>query len=495
MKKKVVVIGAGFGGLSAAGYLAKEGYEVTILEKNNWVGGRAQVYSQAGFRFDMGPSWYLLWEEHEKWFVDMGVKRSDYYDIKKLSPQYSVYFDTEKYYVISDEYSKVKHVFESIEPGSSERLDKYLAECRKKFDISMEHFIYDNFNSWLSMMKPHIVGNAFHVDLLKTYRAIVRRYFSHPYLIALLEYPTVFLGASARSLPAVYTLMNWVDFGQGAYYPDGGFGKVVESMAKVVKQLGVRIELGAEANDFVWDGRLIRGVQYVSHGKQKTIEATIVVANADYNFVEQRLLPYSKRSFSHNYWERRKLAPSTLNFYIALDTDVKGMEHHTFFFDANWERNFDDVYIHRTYSKKPLFYVHVASKTDPYVAPQGSSTLFVLIPLAPGLDDTEETRNYYFDHVIRRMEHLTKQKLRKHILFYKSYSIRDYEFDYNAYKGNAFGLGQTLFQTAAFRPPNRSKKVPNLYFAGQYSIPGTGTSMAMIGGKVVSKRIIRENTL
>jgi phytoene desaturase len=489
MQYKAIVIGAGFGGLSAAGYLAKAGYDVTILEKNNWVGGRAQVWEKAGFRFDMGPSWYLLWEEHEKWFQDMGTIRGKYYEITKLNPQYKAYFGNGAEYTIPGTLPEVHELFESIEAGAGEKLLTYLDECKYKHDMSIENFIYRNYNNLFDIVNSTTVANAGKLNMFASYRSRIRKYFRHPHLQAILEYPTVFLGASARSLPGVYTLMNWVDFGQGAYYPEGGFGKVVESMAKVVQGLGVTIRLNANVTQLILDGNTITQLKV----GEELITADIIVSNADYHYVDQYLVPPPYRQYSESHWDKLKLAPSTLNFYIAINKPLIGLEHHTFFFDADWDGNFDDVYTKARLNKKPLFYVHVPSVTDKSTAPIGQTAMFVLIPLASGIEVSEEMVASYLDQVIKRMEQLTKQEIKSHISFYRSYMHKDYEADYNAYKGNAFGLGQTLLQTASFRPPNKSSKISNLYYCGHYSIPGTGTSMAMIGGKVVSERIVADN--
>jgi phytoene desaturase len=490
MSKQVLVIGAGFGGLSAAGYLAKAGYNVTIVEKNSWVGGRAQVYEQAGYKFDMGPSWYLLHEEHEKWFRDMGTERSEYYGLYKLDPQYKVFFDDTHNYTLPGNLKGVAQVFESIEPGAGGRLATYLKAAKQKHDLSIEKFIYNNYNTIPSIINKDTLTNAPKMDMFKSYRTLVNKYFKHPYIRAMLEYPTVFLGASATTIPALYTLMNWVDFGQGAYYPEGGFGRVVESMAEVVKKLGVKIELNTEVKRFIVNNKQVSGVVVSQAGVETTIPVELVVSNADYHHIDQVVTHEPFRQFSESHWDKLFMAPSTINLYVAINKKLTGLEHHTFFFDADWDGNFEDVYKNKKLNKKPLFYLHVPSQTDPNTAPKDCTSMFILIPTAPGVLVDQATIQNYFDQTIKRIERLTNQSIRGNIAFFKSYTAQNYTEDYNAYKGTAFGLGHTLFQTASFRPPNKSKKLTNLYFCGQYSIPGTGTSMSMIGGKVVSERIV-----
>jgi phytoene desaturase len=491
--KNIVVVGAGFAGLSAAGFLAKAGHHVTILEKNSWVGGRAQVLERDGFRFDMGPSWYLMPAEHDKWFAQMGHAREDFYTLKRLTPNYRVFFNKTDNFDVSSDISEVKNLFERYETGSAHKLDKYLAECAFRYDFAMKNFIYRNYGSALDMMTEKVVFAAVKLGLFSSYQSIVRRYFRHPFLRAILEYPVVFLGSRASATPGVYTLMSHVDLTMGVYYPAGGFSRVVESMAEVVREKGVKILLNTAVVGLNIHGGAIHSVRYHENGEPGQIECDIVVNAADYHWFESELLEEKLRTISAREWTRKKLAPSALCFYIGVDTKLIGLEHHTFFFDADWDAHFEAVYGDKKHwAKKPLFYAHVPSRTDIHVAPEGKEALFILVPCAPGIEDTPEIRAEFFNQTIDRMEELTGQDIRKHILFRESYCIKDFERDYNSFLGNAFGLGHTLLQTGPLRPPNRSSKIPNLYFCGQYSIPGTGTSMSMIGGQVTAERILAE---
>jgi len=493
ISKKIVVVGAGFAGLSAAGFLAKAGHQVTILEKNNWVGGRAQVLEKDGFRFDMGPSWYLMPAEHDKWFAQMGYAREDFYTLERLSPNYKVYFNNTDNFDVSSDISEVKNLFERYEPGSAHKLDKYLTECAFRYDFAMKNFIYRNYSSVRDMITEKTVFAAVKLGLFSSYKSIVHRYFRHPFLRAILEYPVVFLGSRASQTPGVYTLMSHVDLVMGVYYPAGGFSRVVESMAEVVREKGVDIKLESAVVGLNICSGLIQSVRYHEDGVSKQIECDLIVNAADYQWFESQLLEEKLRTISRKSWSRKKLAPSALCFYIGVDKKLTGLHHHTFFFDADWDAHFEAVYgAKQHWAKKPLFYAHVPSLTDMHVAPTGKEALFILVPCAPGIQDTPEIRAEFFNQTIDRMEQLTGQEIRPHILFRESYCIQDFERDYNSFLGNAFGLGHTLLQTGPLRPPNRSTKIPNLYFCGQYSIPGTGTSMSMIGGQVVAERIVSE---
>ena len=501
--KDAIVIGSGFGGLSAAAFLAREGYSVTVLEKNSWVGGRARVLERDGFRFDMGPSWYWMPDQHDRWFEQFGVSRKDYYTIHRVDPAYRAYFGDvvpgESRNVVDMPMNRegIHEVFERFEPGSAHVLERYLEGCRKKYDFAMRSFIYKNYYSIFDFINGAVVANLPLLNILQSYGGRVRRRFRHPYLRRMLEFPVVFLGSSPTSTPAMYTLMSHIDFNLGTWYPEGGFGAVVRAMQDVAEQQGATFLFEHEVTAINVEprrpGARTGRASSVSirrpDGSEGRIEADVIVANADYPHVERELLPGQYRSISDRSWDKAALAPGVLNFYLGFDRHLDEFAHHTFFFDTDWERHFDAVYEHPRWINDPLFYLHIPSKTDRSCAPAGHEAMFLLIPIAPGLDDSPERRQVYLDHALTRMEALTGRKLRSHLMFQESMSIRDFSADYNAYKGNAFGLGQTLFQTAWFRAANRSKRVDNLYYAGQYTVPGTGTTMSMISGEVATERI------
>ncbi len=497
--KKVIVIGSGFGGISASAFLAQEGYDVTVLEKNSWVGGRARVLEGEGFRFDMGPSWYWMPDEHDRWFTRLGHRREDFYRIRRVTPSYRVYFgdslpgETRNVLDMPVDRDDAKAVFESYEAGAGEKLDRYLAECKGKYDFAMGEYIYRNYYSLFDFINMKTLANLSMLNVTQSYGGRVARYFRHPYLRKMLEFPVVFLGSNAKSTPAMYTLMSHIDFNLGTWYPEGGFGRVVESMRQVAENLGVRFHFSNEAVRINVEGGTARSVVVKSeNGGESTIPTDIVVANADYPFVEMNLLPEQYRSVPERKWERAQLAPGVLNFYLGFDRPLDEFSHHTFFFDTDWDDHFSAVYEDPRWIDEPLFYLHVPSRTDPSCAPPGGEAVFLLIPVAPGLEDDRERRKYYFNHAMDRMGRITGRPLRKHLVYKAEMSLDDFSRDYRAYKGNAFGLGQTLFQTAWFRTANRSKKVGNLYYAGQYTVPGTGTTMSMISGEVASMRIKKE---
>lgn len=497
---RAVVIGSGFGGISAAAFLARDGHDVTVLEKNTWVGGRARVLEGEGFRFDMGPSWYWMPEEHDRWFTQFGVNREDYYAIHRVDPAYRVYFgDSEpaqenNVIDMPADHESARSVFESIEGGSGAAMDRYLADCKRKYDFAMGEFIYKNYYSIFDFVNAAAIANLPMLNIFQSYGGRVHSEFTHPYLQKMLEFPVVFLGSTARSTPAMYTLMNHIEFDLGTWYPEGGFGAVVTAMQNVAEKQGAAFRFDHEVVSIDVSGGQAKSVTArTAKGETVTVPADIVIANADYPWVEAHLLTEEYRSISARRWERAKLAPAVLNFYLGFDRELDEFAHHTFFFDTDWEDHFDAVYEHPRWIDDPLFYLHVPSRTDRSCAPKGQEAVFLLIPIAPGLEDTPERREWYFQRAMDRIAAQTGRDLRENLVYRSEMSLNEFERDYHAYKGNAFGLGQTLFQTAWFRTANRSKKVDNLYYAGQYTVPGTGTTMSMISGEVVSMRIQKEH--
>ncbi|MFW6356116.1 MAG: phytoene desaturase family protein [Spirochaetota bacterium] len=492
---RIVIIGAGFGGISAAAYLAQAGHDVTVYEKNSWVGGRARVLARDGFRFDMGPSWYWMPDEHDRWFTDMGVRREDYYPIRRVAPSYKVYFgeslpsEPRNEVTVPADFEAAKALFESFEPGAGAKLEAFIAQAKRKYDFAMTGFIYRNFDSIWDMLNGAFLKNLTKLNLLTSYRSLIERFFKHPYLRKILEFPVVFLGSFARKTPAVYTLMNYIDFGLGTWYPEGGFGKVVRSMQHVAESKGARFVFNAPVTKILNDGQRATGVMVQIDGSHEEIKADAVIANADYVHVENDLLPPEQRSLPLEKWRKKTFAPAVLNYYVGFNKKLPFFAHHTFFFDTDWNDHFDAVYGTPRWPADPLFYLHIPSITDPSCAPKDHEAMFILVPSALGLDDPDELRERYFSRVMDRMEALTGESLRDSIVFRETVSIREFRSDYNAYEGTAFGLGQTLFQTASFRPRNRSKKLANLYYAGQFTVPGTGTTMSMISGKLAAMRI------
>lgn len=488
MNKKVVVIGSGFSSISAASYLAKAGFEVEVYEKNSTLGGRARVKTIDGFTFDMGPSWYWMPDVFDRYFADFGKKVADYYELIRLSPSYRVFWNDKPDDIPAD-MNELKAYFESYEPGSGEKLESFLKEAKMKYDIGMNEFVTKPSLSITEFMTLDIARKGMSLDLFKPISKHIRSYFNHPKLIELLEFPVLFLGAKPQNTPSLYSLMNYADMALGTWYPMGGMGKIVEGMVAVAKDLGVKFHTNAPVEKILVEQKKANGI--VVNGKE--IAADVVVSGADYNHTEQKLLATSERNYSEKYWDKRTMAPSSLLYYVGVNRRVEGIKHHNLFFDESFEVHATEIYDTHKWPEKPLFYICCPSKTDDSVAPEGKENMFFLVPVSTELkDDSEEIRKKYFDMICDRLAKFTGEDIRKDIEVYQSFAHSDFVEVYNSFKGNAYGLANTLKQTAFLKPKLKSKKVGNLYFTGQLTSPGPGVPPSLISGQVVSQLI--ENT-
>lgn len=490
MNKQVIVIGSGFAGLSAATHLAAKGFDVTVLEKNETPGGRARKFEAEGFMFDMGPSWYWMPDVFEQYFGHFGKKTSDYYDLVRLDPSYRIIFGKDDIMQVPARRDALMTMFEQYEPGSSPRLYRFLEEAAYKYRVGMGEFVHKPGHSILEFADLRILLSLFRLQMFSSISTYVRKLFRNEQLIQLLEFPVLFLGATPEKTPALYSLMNYADLELGTWYPMGGMFKIVEAMVALAREKGVRFEFAQEVRQIVVEhGRATKVVT-----SNKTHTADIVVGGADYHHVEQQLLEPKYRYYSESYWNRRTMAPSSLLFYLGVNKRITGLRHHNLYFDEDLKQHAIEIYDNPKWPDKPLFYVCAPSVTDPGVAPEGCENLFVLIPLAPGLEDTPERREQYYEIVMSRLEQLSGQDIRSHVIYKRSYAHRDFERDYHAFKGNAYGLANTLLQTAFLKPKMKSKRVSNLFFTGQLTTPGPGVPPSLISGQVVAEAIAEKYT-
>ena len=480
--KKIIVVGSGFSSLSVASYLAQEGHKVEIFEKNEMPGGRARQFKRDGFTFDMGPSWYWMPDVFDSYFGDFGKKVADYYKLKKLDPGYEVYFDNQESIKIGDSLEKIYAAFEEEESGSSIPLKRFIKKAADNYDIAIKDLVYRPGISPLELVTPATIKKVGY--FLSTIKREVMKEFNNPRLAQILQFPVLFLGAKPSQTPAFYNFMNFADFGLGTWHPDKGMYSVVEGMVKLAKELGVTFHLNENVEEILVDNKKAVGI--VSNSKKHT--ADIVISGADYHHSETLLKP-QYRAYSEAYWDKKTFAPSSLLFFIGMDKKVKNISHHTLFFDVDFDAHAADIYDHPKWPKNPLFYANFPSITDASMAPEGKEACFLLIPIAPGLEDTEELRKKYFDIIIDRLETLTNQSIRENILFSESFCVNDFVGQYNSYKGNAYGMANTLLQTAFLRPKLKSKKVDNLYFTGQLTVPGPGVPPSLISGKLVANLV------
>ena len=503
--KSAAVIGAGFGGLSTACYLADAGADVTVVEKNSQLGGRASTLERDGFRFDMGPSWYLMPDVFEDFFGDFGKQPSDYYGLTHLDPHYRIFFkenegrrpgrdapgldvdvDGDTIDVTPDR-EQVKQIFDAYEPGAGDVLDDYLAQAKENYEVGMEHFVKEDRPRIRDWMDPKLAEYARGLTLLGSMQDHVENYFDHPKLQQVMQYTLVFLGGSPDTTPALYNLMSHVDFGLGVYYPEGGMAGVVDGMVDLARELGVEFLTDHPVSEI--KGRR-GGFKLETGGETGAVLADVVVSDADYAHTEQELLPEQKRQYDADYWESRTYAPSAFLLYLGVEGDVDELAHHTLVLPSNWDTHFDQIFDEPAWPDDPAYYLCVPSKTDDTVAPEGHSNLFALVPIAPGLDDTPAIRESYRDLVLDDIAENTGVDVRDRIVVEETFSVSEFTERYNSYQGTALGLAHTLRQTALFRPPHRSSALDGLYFTGGNTTPGIGVPMCLISGEVTADYVV-----
>lgn len=482
MKKTIAIIGSGFSALAASCYLAQQGNKVTVYEKNDTIGGRARQFKKEGFTFDMGPSWYWMPDVFERFFQDFNKKTTDYYELIKLNPAYRVYFGVDDFINIYDNLEEIKTTFESIEKGSGQKLETFIRQAKNNYDIAIKDLVYRPGVSPLELITIETILKL--NQFFSTVSTDIHKKFKNERLIQILEFPVLFLGAKPTKTPSFYNFMNYADFGLGTWHPKTGMFNVVRGIEKMALELGVTIETNSVIEKIIVENKTATAI--IINGKM--IKADIILSGADYHHTET-LLDNEHRAYSEQYWESRVFAPSSLLFFVGFNKKIENISHHALFFDVDFNQHAADIYDEPKWPEAPLFYANFPSKTDLSAAPEGMESGFFLIPLAPGINDSETLREEYFEKIITRFEKLTKQEIKNNIIFKRSFCKNDFVNDYNAYKGNAYGMANTLLQTAFLRPKLKSKKVRNLYFTGQLTVPGPGVPPALISGKLVAELI------
>ncbi|AZQ44891.1 phytoene desaturase family protein [Nonlabens ponticola] len=487
MGHKIAIIGSGFSSLAAASYLSQAGHQVSVFEKNPTVGGRARRLEKDGFTFDIGPSWYWMPDIFERFFADFGKKPSDYYQLDKLDPAYSVYFEKDRIKIGAD-LESIKETFEQYEKGSSKHLQEFIDEASENYDIAIKNLVYRPGESPLELVTKQTVTKlgAFVSNVSRD----VRKKFKDPRLISILEFPVLFLGATPSNTPSFYNFMNYADFGLGTWHPKGGMYEVILAMKKLAMEQGATIRTDAAVTKILVDKKGTANGIMIDDEKHLF---DIVLSGADYHHSET-LLEEKHRQYSEKYWDKKTFAPSSLIFYVGFDKKLKNVDHHNLFFDTDFTKHANEIYEDPKWPEDPLFYANFTSITDPQTAPDGCENGFFLIPLAPDLEDTPELREEYFQKIITRFEDLTGQKVKDNILFKESFCVNDFKEAYNSYKGNAYGMANTLLQTAFLRPNLRSRKVKNLYFTGQLTVPGPGVPPSLISGKLAAQLINKHSS-
>ncbi|MBA2612146.1 MAG: phytoene desaturase [Bacteroidetes bacterium] len=485
--KTVGVIGSGISSLSAAAIVAKAGYKVNVFEKNEQLGGRMRQFTESGFTFDMGPSWYWMPDVFEKFFNNFNYTTSDLYHLVTLDPGFQVIYKNSESIKIPYSWDKLLDLFESIETGAADNLKKFMSGAEYKYMVGINNLVYKPGLSLRELITPETIKGFFKLQLFSSFSHHVRKYFKDERLISLMEFPILFLGAMPKDTPALYSLMNYSGLKQGTFYPMGGFKKVIDGVVKIATENGVEFFPSEPVTSINYDDNLIK-----IQTEKRHLKVDGLIAGADYNHVETKLLPTQFRNYKNEYWESRTFAPSCLLFYLGVNKKINNLEHHNLFFDEDFDMHSNEIYTDPKWPSKPLFYVCCPSKTDSSVAPEGKENLFILMPIAAGLEDSGEARFEYFEKLMQRLEKFTQTDIRNNIEFQKSYCVSDFEKDYNSYKGNAYGLANILAQTANLKPKIKNKHINNFYYTGQLTVPGPGVPPAIISGQVAANELIKK---
>ncbi len=484
-KKRIAIIGAGFSGLSAAAYSAQRGYDVSVFEMHDQAGGRARQFStDNGYVFDMGPSWYWMPDVVDHFFKDFGYKASDFFELVSLDPQFEMIFSDGKF-IVPSSFEELKKSFEKLEQGAGNRIDQFMQSAKYKYEIAMRDFVYKPCYSWLEFISIKVAGYVLKLDLFTNFRRYVSRYFSHPWLKAMMEFPVIFLGSSPKNIPALYSMMNYGGYVLGTKYPMGGFYQLVQAMKKVAERQGVKFYFNKKVEKISDNKGLVKYIRI--NGEEYEFDA--VIASSDYHHTESLLEP-QKRNYSEGYWNSKTFAPSCLIFYLGIKEKIPNLNHHTLFFEHDLDEHMDAIYKEKKWPEKPLFYCCCPSKTDPIVAPPGHENLFLLMPLATGLTVEEHLKDRYLKEMINRIEkHTGSSNLLEKIDYQKSYCMDNFIADYHSFKGNAYGLANTLSQTAVLKPKINNKKLKNLFYTGHLTVPGPGVPPSIISGKIVALEV------
>lgn len=484
---KAVVIGSGFGGISAAALLAKDGYEVTVIEKNEQLGGRASVYSSEGFNFDMGPSWYLMPDVYENFFAEFGKKPEDFFVLERLDPSYRIFFGGEKTVDVVADLEKNYELFEGFEEGGGQKLKEYLKSSKEMYDFSIEEMLYRDYTSILDFLSGKLIFKGYKLKIWENLQHYVNNKFKSDEARKILQYSIGFLGSSPQNTPSFYHIMSHIDLEMGVWYPQGGMRKVVSSMVDLAESYGVKFILNQPVKAIQVEKNIAKNVLT----DKSSYEADVVLVNADYPHCEMELLDEKYQTYNPDYWDKKVMAPSAFVAYLGVNRKVEKLAHHNLFLEKDWESGFETLFDPKkaTWPGRPSYYVNVPSKTDKSAAPPGKESLFILVPLAPGLEDTTELRENLYNKIMDDLEEKIDDKIREDVVVKRIFALTDFKDRYNAYKGTALGLSHTLLQTALWRPAHMSKKVDNLYYSGHYTHPGIGVPMTLISSHIVAEEI------
>jgi phytoene desaturase len=504
--RSAIVIGGGIAGLATAGLLAKDGYTVTLLEARSALGGRAGSWEKNGFRFDTGPSWYLMPEVFDHFFRLMGSSADEELSLEKLDPGYRVFFEKhdEAIDIAADRETNLE-TFERIEPGGRAALTRYLASARDTYEIAVKRFLYSTFQSYRTALTRDVLRRSGRLArlLLQPLDSLTSRAFADPRLRQILGYPAVFLGSSPFAAPSLYHLMSHLDLENGVFYPRGGFSEVIRRIAQLAEASGVTVTTDATVTAITTAGGKrahVTGVRYTdAAGVGHRLEADVVVSAADLHHTETTLLPEALQSYPQSWWDERIPGPGAVLVMLGVEGTLPELAHHSLFFTEDWHDNFDRIFGCATSIPDPAsIYVCRPSATDETVAPTGMENLFVLVPVPadPGIGFGGEDRTGSLvveelaDTIIAQIATWAGiPDLADRIVVRKTVGPQDFRNDLNSWRGTSLGPAHTLRQSAFLRGKNASSKIDGLFYAGGTTVPGIGLPMCLISAELVLKRI------
>jgi 1-hydroxy-2-isopentenylcarotenoid 3,4-desaturase len=510
-----VVVGGGIAGLASAALLAREGYQVDLLEQRDELGGRVGSWESRGFRFDTGPSWYLMPEVFEHFFAQFGRSASEELDLRVLDPGYRVFFEGHHDPVdVRRERQANIATFERIEGGAGRRLEQYLVSAEDAYAIAVNRFLYSNFDSLASHLHWDVLRRTPQLLRLLTQslEGFITDRFHDPRLVQILGYPAVFLGTSPDRAPSMYHLMSRLDLADGVLYPAGGFVRLAETIAELARGAGARLHTGTKVTAVLTrpGGRGRRrgtatGVACVQNdGTERVLYADVVVGAGDLHHLETELLPEQYQSYPQRYWDRRNPGPGAVLVCLGVEGTIPQLPHHSLFFTADWHRNFDAIFgKHRRVPEPASVYVCKPTETDSTLAPPGCESLFVLVPVPAdvtlgrgGLDGRGDPKvEQVADAALAQVAKWAGiESLGSRTVLRRTWGPGDFAADFNAWSGGALGPAHTLRQSAFLRTPNVSKKVSGLYYAGASTVPGIGLPMCLISAELLLKRLRRDHS-